>query len=80
MSLEWLPRDDEIKNHALFGTEHWLAANMTGEALLGFTAFNSRKMTGIDNIDFIQYRQLMAAGAMMDDELFAAVPPKPKEG
>ena len=23
MSLEWLPRDDEIKNHALFGTEHW---------------------------------------------------------
>jgi 6-oxo-cyclohex-1-ene-carbonyl-CoA hydrolase len=59
---------------------HWLAANMTGEAFLGFTAFNSRKMTGIDTIDFIQYRQLIAAGAMMDDELFAAVLPKPKEG
>jgi len=57
---------------------HWLAANMTGEAFLGFTAFNSRKMTGIDTIDFIQYRQLIAAGAMMDDELFAAVLPKPK--
>jgi 6-oxo-cyclohex-1-ene-carbonyl-CoA hydrolase len=23
MSLEWLPRDDAIKNHALFGSEHW---------------------------------------------------------
>ncbi len=53
---------------------------MTGEAFLGFTAFNSRKLTGIDTIDFIQYRQLIAAGAMMDDELFAAVLPKPKEG
>ncbi len=59
---------------------HWLAANMTGEAFLGFTAFNSRKLTGIDTIDFIQYRQLVAAGAMMDDELFAKVLPKPKEG
>jgi len=57
---------------------HWLAANMTGEAFLGFTAFNSRKTTGVDTIDFIQYRQLIAAGAMMDDELFAAVLPKPK--
>ena len=59
---------------------HWLAANMTGEAFLGFTAFNSRKLTGIDTIDFIQYRQLIAAGAMMDDETFAKVLPKPKEG
>jgi len=59
---------------------HWLAANMTGEAFLGFTAFNSRKLTGVDTIDFIRYRQLIAAGAMMDDELFAKVLPKPKEG
>ncbi len=59
---------------------HWLAANMTGEAFLGFTAFNSRKVTGVDTIDFVQYRQLVAAGAMMDDELFAKVLPKPKEG
>jgi len=59
---------------------HWLAANMSGEAFLGFTAFNSRKTTGVDTIDFIQYRQLVAAGAMMDDEMFAKVLPKPKEG
>jgi len=58
---------------------HWLAANMTGEAFLGFTAFNSRKMTGVDTIDFIQYRQLIAAGAMMDDETFAKVLAPPKE-
>ena len=23
MGLEWLPRDTELKNHALFGSEHW---------------------------------------------------------
>ena len=23
MALDWLPRDDALKNHALFGTEHW---------------------------------------------------------
>ena len=59
---------------------HWLAANMNGEAFLGFTAFNNRKMTGIDTIDFVQFRQLVAAGAMMDDELFAKVLPQPKDG
>ncbi len=59
---------------------HWLAANMSGEAFLGFTAFNNRKLTGFDTIDFIQYRQLLAAGALMDDDLFEAVLPKPKEG
>jgi 6-oxo-cyclohex-1-ene-carbonyl-CoA hydrolase len=58
---------------------HWLAANMTGEAFLGFTAFNNRKLTGVDTIDFIQYRQLIAAGAMMDDEAFARVLPGPRE-
>jgi 6-oxo-cyclohex-1-ene-carbonyl-CoA hydrolase len=57
---------------------HWLAANMSGEAFLGFTAFNSRKQTGSDVIDFIRYRQLVAAGALMDDAMFAEVLPKPK--
>ena len=23
MGIEWLPRDSEIKNHLLFGEEHW---------------------------------------------------------
>ncbi len=57
---------------------HWLAANMAGEAFLGFTAFNDRKRTGSDVIDFIRYRQLLAAGALMDDALFDAVLPKPR--
>ena len=39
---------------------HWLAANMSGEAFLGFTAFNNRKLTGVDVIDFVKYRQLIA--------------------
>ena len=58
---------------------HWLAANMSGEAFLGFTAFNSRKQTGKDVIDFVKFRQMIAAGALMDDEAFAAVLPAPVE-
>ena len=23
MSLSWMPRDDKLRNHQLFGTEHW---------------------------------------------------------
>ena len=59
---------------------HWLAANMSGEAYLGFTAFNTKKQTGKDVIDFIRYRQLVAAGALMDDAAFAEVLAKPLEG
>jgi len=59
---------------------HWLAANMANEAFLGFQAFNTRKMTGKDTIDFIKYRQLLAQGHLVDEELFEAVLPRPKEG
>ena len=58
---------------------HWLAANMAGEAFLGFTAFNTKKITGKDVIDFIRYRQLIAAGSEMGPELFEAVLGKPLE-
>jgi len=57
---------------------HWLGANMNSEAFIGFNAFNTRKQTGQDVADFIKYRQLVAQGAAMDDELFEAVMPKPK--
>jgi 6-oxo-cyclohex-1-ene-carbonyl-CoA hydrolase len=59
---------------------HWLMANMMSEAFLGFQAFNTRKMTGKDTIDFIKYRQLLAEGHLVDEELFEAVLPRPKEG
>ncbi len=52
---------------------------MLGEAFLGFTAFNSRKRTGRDVIDFVKYRQLLAEGRMMDDEFVEAVLPRPLE-
>ena len=52
---------------------------MMGEAYLGFHAFTTRKQTGEDVIDFLRFRQLMAAGATMDDATFEAVLPKPKE-
>ena len=56
---------------------HWLAANMMSEAFLGFHAFSTRKITGQDTIDFITYRQLLAEGHPMDEELFEAVMGKP---
>ena len=57
---------------------YWLAANMQTEAFLGFHAFNTRKLTGKDTIDFVKYRQLLNEGHAMDDELFEAVLGKPK--
>ena len=58
---------------------HWLAANMSGEAFLGFNAFNTKKITGQDTIDFIEYRKRLAAGDPMDATLMADVLGDPKE-
>ncbi len=57
---------------------HWLSVDMMTEAKLGFTAFNTRKETGKDVIDFIKYRQLLADGHPFDQELINSVLPKPK--
>ena len=57
---------------------HWLAANMNNEAWLGFSAFNSKKITGQDTIDFVKYRQLLAQGAQVDDDFAVQVLGKPK--
>ncbi len=65
-------------DQAKLPNRHWLAANMMGEAFLGFTAFSTKKLTGEDLIDFIKYRQLVAEGALMDDAAFEAVLPKQK--
>ena len=40
-------------------------------------AFNNRKLTGKDVIDFVKYRQLLAEGHPFDDKLKEAVLPKP---
>ena len=58
---------------------HWLAANMATEAYLGFNAFNNRKLTGQDVIDFVKYRRLLAEGHPFDEKLIEAVLPKPKK-
>jgi len=65
---------DQAKNY----NRHWLAANMNYEAFLGFQAFNTRKITGRDTIDFIKLRQLIARGKLAEDEMYEAVLPKPK--
>ena len=57
---------------------HWLAANMNHEAWLGFSAFDARKATGKDVIDFVRYRQLVAQGALFDEAFAAQVLAKPK--
>ncbi len=58
---------------------HWLAANMSGEAFLGFGAFNTKKITGQDTIDFIKFRQNIADSRLWDEEMFTEVMGKPKE-
>jgi 6-oxo-cyclohex-1-ene-carbonyl-CoA hydrolase len=57
---------------------HWLAANMNFEAWLGFNAFDTKKVTGADTIDFVKYRQLQAQGALFDDAFAAQVLGRPK--
>ncbi|HEY78198.1 MAG TPA: 6-oxocyclohex-1-ene-1-carbonyl-CoA hydratase [Dehalococcoidia bacterium] len=66
---------DMNKNDHLY----WLATNMTGEAFLGFGAFNTKKITGQDTIDFVKYRQMIAEGHAMNEELFEAVLGKPQQ-
>jgi 6-oxo-cyclohex-1-ene-carbonyl-CoA hydrolase len=58
---------------------HWLAANMMGEAFLGFGAFNTKKITGQDVIDFIEYRKAIANAEEMNEEVFARVMGKPQK-
>ena len=58
---------------------HWLAANMGGEAFLGFGAFNTKKITGQDTIDFIKFRQNIAEAKSWDLDMFAEVMGKPQE-
>jgi 6-oxocyclohex-1-ene-carbonyl-CoA hydrolase len=57
---------------------HWLMANMGYEAFLGFNAFNTKKITGTDVIDFVKWRQLLAEAAPAVPETFAEVLGKPK--
>lgn len=52
-------------------SRHWLAANMAGEAALGFTAFANRKERGAETVDFIRYRRMLAEGAALDERTFA---------
>ena len=58
---------------------HWLAANMGGEAFLGFGAFNTKRITGQDTIDFIKFRQNIADSRLWDDEMFEEVLGKPQK-
>ena len=66
---------DYSKNY----NRHWLAANMGGEAFLGFGAFNTKKITGQDVIDFIKFRQNIADGRSWDNDMFAEVLGKPQK-
>jgi len=65
---------DMVKNY----NRHWLAVNMNYEAFAGFQAFNTRKITGKDTINFLKFRQLIAQGKLAEDEMYDAVLAKPK--
>lgn len=68
---------DRDKSHIIW----WWAQNALpgGEFDMGMTTFHTRKMTGKDNIDILKYRRLLAEGRPIDEELFEALMPKPKE-
>jgi len=57
---------------------YWLGANMNTEAFLGFNAFNTSKMTGKREIDFLEYRRQLAKLASYPD-LVSKVVPQPKK-
>jgi 6-oxocyclohex-1-ene-carbonyl-CoA hydrolase len=65
---------DTMKN----SHRHWLAANMVGEAFLGFGAFNTKKITGKDTINFIKFRQNIAECKSWTTDMFAEVLGKPQ--
>jgi len=65
---------DQIKNDH----RYWLATNMMGEAFAGFGAFNTKKITGVDTIDFIKNRQLIAQGVLNDAAYFEQILGKPQ--
>jgi len=65
-------------DQAKVNNRHWLAANMNSEAFLGFNAFNTKKITGQDTIDFVEFRRRQAEGAAFDMEFMAAVLGKPQ--
>jgi 6-oxo-cyclohex-1-ene-carbonyl-CoA hydrolase len=58
---------------------HWLMTNMGYEAYLGFNAFNAKKISGRDTIDFIKWRQRIAEAASMSSEVFSEVMGEPKK-
>lgn len=57
---------------------YWLGANMNAEAFLGFNAFNTQKITGERDIDFLEYRRQLANLTPYPD-LVDKVIPKPKK-
>jgi 6-oxo-cyclohex-1-ene-carbonyl-CoA hydrolase len=52
--------------------------NMGYEAFLGFNAFNTKKITGADVIDFVKMRQTIAEGKPMTMETYAEILAKPQ--
>ncbi|MGD2125996.1 MAG: 6-oxocyclohex-1-ene-1-carbonyl-CoA hydratase [Desulfobacteraceae bacterium] len=58
---------------------YWLGANMNAEAFIGFNAFNTQKLTGKREIDFLTYRKSLAEARTFDDDLCDAVLPKPQK-
>lgn len=66
-------------DQAKLSSRHWLMTNMNYEAFLGFGAFNTKKITGQDTIDFVKFRQLIGEGAEMIPETYAKVLGEPQE-
>jgi 6-oxo-cyclohex-1-ene-carbonyl-CoA hydrolase len=61
------------------GQIYWLGANMNGEAFIGFNTFNTQKITGKREMNYLAYRRGLAAARTFDDDLCEEVIPKPQK-
>jgi len=52
---------------------------MNGEAFIGFNTFNSQKITGKREMDYLAYRRGLAAAKTFDDDFCEEVIPKPQK-
>jgi len=67
------------KDRAELGYWMALAGLPYGDYDMGMTSFNTKKITGTDTIDMIEYRRLMAKDMAMGPEFFEKVMGKPKK-
>jgi 6-oxo-cyclohex-1-ene-carbonyl-CoA hydrolase len=61
------------------GQIYWLGANMNAEAFIGFHTFNTQKITGKREMDYLAYRKGLAEAKPFEEAFLEEVIPKPQK-